>query len=61
VTAVAVWQQRPAADDLLAHRVAQGWTPTPSQLADGERILGHARACGVYPAARREPGHEDRR
>jgi hypothetical protein len=42
--AVAVWDHRPEADELLAWRVKNGWEPTPSLLKEGPRILGHA-AC----------------
>jgi hypothetical protein len=37
-----VWDHRPSADELLAARVARGWTPRTSALQDGERVLGHA-------------------
>jgi hypothetical protein len=42
VNGVSVWDHRPTADELLAARVAAGWTPTPTALVDGERVLGHA-------------------
>jgi hypothetical protein len=44
VTAVAVWDHHPTADELLAVRVESGWKPTPSSLNDGDEIIGHA-AC----------------
>lgn len=47
VTAVAVWDHRPNADELLAARIAVGWRPTPSPLRKGERVLGHA-ACLLH-------------
>jgi len=47
VTAVAVWDHRPSADELLQARLDAGWTPTPTALRDGgEQVLGHA-ACTV--------------
>jgi hypothetical protein len=46
VTAVAVWDHRPSADELLQQRIAAGWQPTATALKDGEQILGHA-ACLV--------------
>ncbi len=46
VTAVAVWNQRPTADELLEARLARGWSPTPTAMKDGHVILGHA-ACLV--------------
>jgi hypothetical protein len=48
VTAVAVWDHRPGPAELLAARVERGWTPTPTAMKDGERILGYA-ACLVRP------------
>lgn len=42
MTAVAVWDHRPDADELLASRLADGWRPTPSYLVGGPRVLGHA-------------------
>jgi hypothetical protein len=48
VTAVAVWDHPPTADELLAARVARGWAPTPTGTQDGEKVLGHA-ACLVPP------------
>jgi len=49
VTAVAVWDHRPSADELLEQRLANGWQPTATALKEGERILGHA-ACLLKPA-----------
>jgi hypothetical protein len=46
VTAVAVWDHSPNADELLAARVAAGWAPTPTATREGDKILGHA-ACLV--------------
>jgi hypothetical protein len=51
--AVAIWDHRPSADELLSARLADGWTPTATSLKDGERILGHA-AC-VVTAEHRVP------
>jgi hypothetical protein len=44
VTAVAVWDKHPTADELLQRRIEMGWKPKPSQTKDGEKIEGHA-AC----------------
>jgi hypothetical protein len=44
VTAVAVWDHRPDAAELLDARVTRGWRPTPTALQDGDRVLGYA-AC----------------
>ena len=46
MTAVAVFDHRPDAAELLARRLERGWRPTPSALRDGERVLGYA-ACLV--------------
>jgi hypothetical protein len=46
VTAVAVFDFQPTADELLRFRLANGWQPTASSLKDGDRILGHA-ACSI--------------
>jgi len=40
--AVAIWSIEPTADALLRDRVARGWRPLASRLADGPRVLGHA-------------------
>ncbi|MEQ1570373.1 MAG: hypothetical protein ABMA64_32360 [Myxococcota bacterium] len=37
-----MWERPPSADELLADRLAFGWKPTPSSLAAGPRVLGHA-------------------
>ncbi len=42
--AVATWDHLPTAAELLDGRVARGWTPTPSPMRDGPRVLGYA-AC----------------
>jgi hypothetical protein len=44
VTAVAVFDHKPTAHELLERRLARGWHPTPSRLKDGHRVLGYA-AC----------------
>ena len=44
--AVAIWDHRPTADELLAARLARGWQPTATDTRDGPRVLGHA-ACLV--------------
>jgi hypothetical protein len=41
-----VWDHRPSAAELLEHRLADGWQPTPTQLKGGARVLGYA-ACVV--------------
>jgi hypothetical protein len=41
-TAVAVWGEQPTPDSLLADRLTRGWRPTPSSLAEGNRVVGHA-------------------
>jgi hypothetical protein len=51
VTAVAVFATKPDADALLRARLERGWTPTPSALKDGARVLGYA-ACVVAPEHR---------
>jgi len=54
ITAVAVWDHVPSADEILYARVEEGWQPTPSSLKEGDRVLGHA-ACLVGDLkARRE-------
>ena len=44
--AVAIWDHRPTAAEILGRRVASGWAPTASALKDGQRVLGYA-ACVV--------------
>jgi hypothetical protein len=44
VTAVAVFDHRPAARELLERRLERGWRPTASRLQGGERVTGYA-AC----------------
>jgi hypothetical protein len=51
ITAVAVWDRIPSADELLAKRLESGWQPRPSMLKDGDRVVGHA-ACAVVDSAR---------
>ena len=46
MTAVAVWDKYPTAQDLLDARVIRGWQPTPSNLQEGAKVLGYA-ACLV--------------
>jgi hypothetical protein len=46
VTAVAVWDHQPTADEILEERLDRGWTPRASPMQDGPRVLGHA-ACAV--------------
>ncbi len=45
--AVAIWDRCPAADELLAARLARGWQPTATDTREGPRVLGHA-ACIVH-------------
>jgi hypothetical protein len=52
VTAVAVWDKYPTADELLEYRLSKGWKPTPSRLKDGDRVEGHA-ACVIGQAETR--------
>ena len=54
MTAVAVWDNQPTADELLARRLQEGWQPTPTRLQEGPRILGHA-ACLCPPVAGQKP------
>lgn len=49
--AVAIWDHRPTAAEILERRLQSGWKPTPSALKEGERVLGYA-ACAVAPAHR---------
>jgi hypothetical protein len=49
--AVAIWDHRPTAAELLARRLREGWTPTASSLKDGDRVLGFAE-CAVMPPHR---------
>ena len=60
MTAVAVWEHRPRARELLDARLARGWRPTPSALKEGERVLGYA-SCIVSAEhrARRSTGATD--
>jgi len=46
ITAVAVWDHVPSADELLRVRLASGWKPRPTLMKDGDRVVGHA-ACTV--------------
>jgi len=50
-----VWDHRPSAAELLRERLEHGWTPTPTKLRDGDRVLGYA-ACAVTGAHRRADG-----
>jgi hypothetical protein len=44
VTALAVWDHRPTARELLDARLARGWTPAPTAVRGGAQVLGFA-AC----------------
>ena len=46
MTAVAVWDHLPTADELLDARIARGWEPTATGMRGGDQVLGHA-ACRV--------------
>jgi hypothetical protein len=48
-----VWDHRPDAAQLLQDRLQRGWSPTPSKLKEGEKVLGYA-ACAVTGHHRRE-------
>jgi hypothetical protein len=54
VTAVAVWDRIPTADELLQTRLETGWQPRPSVLKEGDVVVGHA-ACAVLNGAGQEP------
>ena len=41
-TAVAVWDHVPSAKELLDSRLKNGWSPRPSMLKEGDRVVGHA-------------------
>jgi hypothetical protein len=56
--AVAIWDRRPSADELLATRLGRGWRPTASDTRDGPTVLGHA-ACSVMPRNRRSTTERD--
>jgi hypothetical protein len=45
LTAVAVWQRKPSADELLDWRLQHGWQAEATPLRDGPAILGHAATC----------------
>jgi hypothetical protein len=53
VTAVAVWDHNPSLEELLDARLARGWTPKPSTVADNA-VLGYA-ACRFGPAQAETP------
>jgi hypothetical protein len=46
LTAVVVWDHQPGANEILEARIKAGWTPSPSMLKEGDKIVGHA-ACVV--------------
>lgn len=52
MTAVAVWDHRPGARELLAARLAAGWRPTPTATRDGDVVLGYAACVWPDPGAR---------
>ncbi|MDZ4833222.1 MAG: hypothetical protein SGJ27_05410 [Candidatus Melainabacteria bacterium] len=49
MSAVAVKDYKPSADELLQWHLSQGWQPQVSELVDGARVLGHA-SCMFEPA-----------
>jgi len=49
VTAVAVWDHHPSADEMLQARIKEGWKPTPSLLQEGDKVLGHASCMFTKP------------
>jgi hypothetical protein len=51
--AVAIWDHRPDADELLEARLARGWKPTPTATCEGEVVLGHA-ACLMVATSPRD-------
>jgi hypothetical protein len=53
VTAVAVWDHLPSLEELLDARLARGWTPKPSAVADNA-VLGYA-ACRIGPVEAQTP------
>ncbi|MCK6521689.1 hypothetical protein L6R49_09645 [Myxococcota bacterium] len=50
MTAVAVWDHLPSLDELLDARLARGWRPVPSPVADNA-VLGYGARCAVGMAA----------
>ena len=42
--AVAIWDHRPTAQELLDRRLERGWRPTPTATIEGDVVLGYA-AC----------------
>lgn len=42
--AVAIWNHKPSADELLARRLHRGWAPRTSSTTRGHVVMGHA-AC----------------
>jgi hypothetical protein len=52
VTAVAVFDHKPAARELLERRLERGWQPTASRLRTGERVEGYAACVFEDPALR---------
>jgi hypothetical protein len=50
LTAVVVCDHKPTPDELLEKRLRAGWVPTPSQLQEGEVVLGHAACLTCRPS-----------
>lgn len=40
--AVAVWDRRPCAEELLLARIESGWRPTATATREGDVVLGYA-------------------
>ena len=56
MTAVAVFDHRPEARELLERRLERGWQPTVSRLRTGERVEGYAACVFEDPALRAKVG-----
>lgn len=41
-----MWDHLPSAKEILDERLKVGWTPGPSMLEAGDKVVGHA-ACVV--------------
>jgi hypothetical protein len=62
VTAVAVFDHKPDARELLERRLERGWQPTASRLRTGERVEGYAACVFEDPVLRAkvsQPGKDD--
>jgi hypothetical protein len=52
VTAVAVFDHKPTARELLERRLERGWHPTATSLRGGEQVLGFAACIFADPELR---------